>query len=80
MLKEIFGSKMGGIIRGWRKLHNKQFHYLQFSLNIIRMILDEEDVMGWTCSMHSEKRNAYRVLLGKPEDRWEYPDVLGGFC
>jgi hypothetical protein len=37
--------------------------------------------MGRTCSTHGEKRNAYRILVGKPEGkrplrrpryRWEY--------
>jgi hypothetical protein len=25
--------------------------------------------MGRACSMHGEKRNAYRVLVGKPEGK-----------
>jgi hypothetical protein len=27
----------------------------------------EEDEMGGACSMNAEKRNAYRLLVGKPE-------------
>jgi hypothetical protein len=27
----------------------------------------KEDEMGEACSMHGEKRNAYRILAGKPE-------------
>jgi hypothetical protein len=23
--------------------------------------------MGWSCSMNGDKRNAYRLLVGKPE-------------
>jgi hypothetical protein len=25
--------------------------------------------MGWTCSTNVEKRNAYRILVGKPEGK-----------
>jgi hypothetical protein len=28
-----------------------------------------EDEMGRTCSMNGAKRNAYRVLVGKPEGK-----------
>jgi hypothetical protein len=28
---------------------------------------DKEDEMGRACRAHGEKRNAYRVLVGKPE-------------
>jgi hypothetical protein len=27
--------------------------------------------MGWTCSTHDEMRNAYNILVGKPE--WKGP-------
>jgi hypothetical protein len=35
--------------------------------------------MGRTCSMDGEKRNAYRILAGKPEgnNHWEYTNVGG---
>jgi hypothetical protein len=29
----------------------------------------KEDEMGRTCSMNGEKRNAYRILVGKPEGK-----------
>jgi hypothetical protein len=38
VLRRIFGPKKGEIIRGWRKLHNEEFHNLYSSPNIIRMI------------------------------------------
>jgi hypothetical protein len=25
--------------------------------------------MGWACSTHGEKRNSYRILVGKPKGR-----------
>jgi hypothetical protein len=29
----------------------------------------KEDEMGRACSTHGEKRNAYRILVGKPEEK-----------
>jgi hypothetical protein len=29
----------------------------------------QEDEMGTACSTNGEKRNAYRILVGKPEGR-----------
>jgi hypothetical protein len=30
---------------------------------------DKEDEMGKACSTNGEKRNAYRILVGKPEGK-----------
>jgi hypothetical protein len=32
-------------------------------------LVSEEDEMGGACSTNEEKRNAYRLLVGKPEGR-----------
>jgi hypothetical protein len=37
--------------------------------NIIRMIKSRRIRMGIACSTHGEKRNAYRILVGKPEQK-----------
>jgi hypothetical protein len=29
----------------------------------------KEDEMGWACSMNGAKMNAYRILVGKPEEK-----------
>jgi hypothetical protein len=31
--------------------------------------IEPEDEMSRACSIHEEKRNAYRILTGKPEGR-----------
>jgi hypothetical protein len=36
-------------------------------LQVIRMITEDE--MGRACSTNGEKRNAYRILVGKPEGK-----------
>jgi hypothetical protein len=48
----------------WRKLHNMELHNFHSWPNIIRMIKSRT---GRAYSMHGEKRNAYMVLVGKPE-------------
>jgi hypothetical protein len=65
----MFGSKRDEVTGGWRKLHNEELHNLYSSPSIIRMIQVKEDQMGRVCSTHGQKRNAYRILVGKPEGR-----------
>jgi hypothetical protein len=66
VLRRTFVSKRDEVIGDWRKLHNEKLHNLYFLPKIIRMIKSRR-MMGTACSMH-EKRNAYRILMGKPEE------------
>jgi hypothetical protein len=79
MLKGIFGPKRDEVTEGWRKLHNEELHNLYSSPSIIRMIKSKR--MRWTGNVEGvgEKRNTYRVLVGKSEgkDHWEDLDVGG---
>jgi hypothetical protein len=52
-----------------RKLHNKELHDLYSSPSIIRIINSRR--MRWSGHVErmGEKRNAYRLLVGKPEGR-----------
>jgi hypothetical protein len=65
----IFASKRDGVMGGWRKLHNEELHNLYCSPSIIRMI--ESRRMRWAghVARMGEKRNAYRILVGKPEGK-----------
>jgi hypothetical protein len=44
--QRIFGPKWEKMAGGWRKLHNKEFHNLYASLNIIR-VLNSKRMMAW---------------------------------
>jgi hypothetical protein len=73
----LFGPKRDEVTGGWRKLHNEELHNLYSSPNIMKMI--KSRMMKW--ARGGEKRNAYRLLVGKsegnrllgrPRRRWVY--------
>jgi hypothetical protein len=53
----------------WRKLHNEELRDLYSSPSITRIIKDMR--MRWVgqVARMGEKRNAYRLLVGKPEGK-----------
>jgi hypothetical protein len=67
VLKRIFPPRRDEVMGFWRKLHNDEFHKLYSSPNIIRMIKSRR--MRWAehVARMGETRNAYRILVGKPE-------------
>jgi hypothetical protein len=69
VLRRIFGPKRDGMMGGWRKLHNEELHNLYSSPSIIRIIKSRR--MGWAghAARMVEKRNVYRLLVGKPEGK-----------
>jgi hypothetical protein len=66
VLRRIFGPKRDGVMGGWRKLHNEELHNLYSSPNIIRVTKSRMRWAGHVAQM-GEKRNVYRLLVGKPE-------------
>jgi hypothetical protein len=81
VLRRISGPKRDKVIGGWRKHCNEELHNLYCSPSIIRIIKSRR--MGWAehLTRIGEKRNAYRILVGKPERkrplgrprrRWEH--------
>jgi hypothetical protein len=54
---------------GWGKLHNEELHNLYSLPSIIRMIMSRR--MSWAGHVAhlGEKRNAYRICVGKPEGK-----------
>jgi hypothetical protein len=69
VLRKLFGPKRDEVIEGWRKLHNEKLHNLYCSPSIIRII--ESRRMRWAghVAQMREKRNSYRILVGKPEGK-----------
>jgi hypothetical protein len=52
----------------WRKLHNEELHDL-YSFPSIRIIKARRAIWAGHVARIAEKKNAYRVLVGKPEGR-----------
>jgi hypothetical protein len=69
VLRRIFGSNRDGVTGGWRKLHNEELRDLYYSSSIIRIINWRR--MKWTgyVARMGEKRNVYRLLVGKAEGK-----------
>jgi hypothetical protein len=53
----------------WRRLHNEELHNLYSSPNIIRMIKSRRMRWAGHVTPMGETRNAYRILVGKPEGK-----------
>jgi hypothetical protein len=69
LFRRIFGPKRDVETGGWRKLHNEELHNLYSSPSIIRVIQSERMRSAGHIAQIGEKRNAYRILVGKPEGR-----------
>jgi hypothetical protein len=69
VLRRLFEPKRDEVMRGSRKLHNEELHNLYSSPSIIRMIKSRR--MRWASHVTRmrTKRNAYRILVGKPEGK-----------
>jgi hypothetical protein len=69
VLRRIFGPKRDEVTGEWRKLHNEELRDLYSSPSIIRIIKSRR--MRWVghVARMGEKRNAYRLLVGKSEGR-----------
>jgi hypothetical protein len=53
----------------WRKLHNEELHNLYSSPSIIKMTKSMRMTWAGHVARIGEKRNAYRILVGKPEGK-----------
>jgi hypothetical protein len=54
---------------GWRKLHNEELHDLYSSSSIIRIIRSRRMKWAGHVARMGERRNVYRLLVGKPEGK-----------
>jgi hypothetical protein len=69
VLRRIFGPRRDEVTGDWKNLHNEELHNLYSLPNIIRMI--KSRTMRWAghVARIGETRNAYRILVGKPEEK-----------
>jgi hypothetical protein len=69
VLRRIFGPKRDEVTGAWRKLHNEELHDLYSLPSILRMIKTRRMMWAGHVARIAEKRNAYRLLVGKPEGK-----------
>jgi hypothetical protein len=74
VLRRIFGPKREEVMGGWRTLRNEELHNLYTSpiiiiiiIIIIRVIKSRRVKWVGDVALFGEMRNAYRILVGKPE-------------
>jgi hypothetical protein len=69
LMRRIFGPKRDEVTGEWRKLHNEELHDLYSSPSIIRIIKSRRIRWEGHVARMGEKRNAFRLLVGKPEGK-----------
>jgi hypothetical protein len=69
VLRRIFGPKRDEVIGEWRKLHNEELHDLYSSPSIITIMKARRMIWAAHAARMGDKRNAYRLFMGKPEGR-----------
>jgi hypothetical protein len=68
VLRRIFVPRRAEMMGEWRKLHIDELHDL-YSSSIIRIIKPRRMRWAGHVARTGEKRNAYRLLVGKPEGK-----------
>jgi len=65
----IFGPERKEVAGGWKTLHSNELHDVYSAPNIIRVLRSRR--MRWAGHVEclQKMRNAYRVLVGKPEGK-----------
>jgi hypothetical protein len=69
VLTRIFGTKRDEVTGGSRKLHNEELRDLYSSPSIIRIIKSRRMRWAGHVARMGENRNAYSLLVGKPEGK-----------
>jgi hypothetical protein len=69
VLRRIFGPNRDEVTGEWRKLRNEELRDLYSSPSIIRIIKSRKISWAAHVARMGEKRNAYRLLVGKPEGK-----------
>jgi hypothetical protein len=69
VLRRIFGPKRDEATGEWRRLHKQQLNDLYSSPNTIRVIKSRRIRWAGYVARMEEKRESYRILVGRPEGR-----------
>jgi hypothetical protein len=69
VLRRIFGPKRDEVTGEWRKLHNEELRDLYSSPSVIGIIKSRRMRWAGHVARMGKKRNAYRLLVGKPEGK-----------
>jgi hypothetical protein len=69
VLRGIFRLRRDKMVGCWRKLHNKELHNLYSPSNIMGMNKWRTMKSVWHEGCMGKKRNAYRILIGKTEEK-----------
>jgi hypothetical protein len=69
VLRWLFGPKRDEVTGELRKLHNEELRDLFSSPSIIRIIKSRRMIWASHVARMGEKRNAYRLLVEKPEGK-----------
>ena len=69
VLRRIFGPKRDGVTGERRKQHNEELNDLYCSPNIVWAIKSRGKRWAGHVARMGERRDVYRVLVGKPEGK-----------
>jgi hypothetical protein len=69
VLRRVFGPKRDGVTGEWRRLRNEELNDLYSSPTIIRVIKSRRMRWAGHIARMGVWRDAYRILLGRPEGR-----------
>jgi len=69
VLRILLGPKKGEVRGEWRRMHNEELNDLYSSSNIVRMIKSRRMKWAGHLTHMGERRDVYRVLVGKPEGK-----------
>jgi hypothetical protein len=69
VLERCFSPWRDEIIGDWRKEHNEELHNIYSSPNVIRKTNSRRIRLTGHEARMSEKKNAHRILVGKPEGK-----------
>ena len=65
----LFGPRTDEVTGEWRRLHNEELNDLYSSPNIVWVIISRRMRWAGHVARMGEERGAYRVLVGKPEEK-----------